>query len=999
MRRSSRIILRSSSFAVPACISPLVDTTNSVLQADVAEEAPPQSPILNSRPPKRARLTANSETHISNISPGIALGVPLTPRSELQLVRKERDNALVDRAAALAERNAALCDAASYQRRLRASAAKHESAMAAARRSRTRIENIEKIISESNSELDKVRLTLARRDRTRDQLRKNKKMLQMRDQRKGVQVTKRIERVRLEERAKKLTVQVKGRGGVVTNVMRDLACELVSNCKVSAKRVTQTIQTVSEKLGIEIVGNMSTRTVGRTVLEGGIISQLQISDAIRNASSMWWYIIFKLTAQLCVLGITTSSDGTGHKHLQYLSQHLYVTPNDGGAPRKFFCGISRTVNHTSQSQLEQLVSLIESLVSLWNSSPEGSGATTTAEQFISMIRGMLTDHAEDQKKLARLVQSWVTETRQTLKGAELLMEMPPSKYLVLLCEEIPKLHERAGGYAPWMELTAEQQAQEIALFRKELAKRLGAEFYDRLSPEQRRGFDFFVWAGCDAHKEMNAVKGGCAAFQAYWESVGHQPMLLPNKANAATIAIDDVGPAGRQARDSSTRGGVRLLTLCGNIVQNKHDDGGQHDSTKVYFRHMLGTNFSWTGTSNTRYQSYAAASSIVMVHLATLRGFIAHIRDIKGSGTFTNIEQNVYEALDDVPTLTEVAILALYHQLVSVPYMRYVRGSGKGALELGPWNSQTVQHIAWLAENPIKAMSTDEDTYYASTLDGKCWDDPNVIQAVQNIASRLPDLCGAFVAFMRGVHTTFVRFTAEFSEGGTIDTMTEAEHASVFLPSTNCANEGELGSLRNALRRFGNIGLLRHNAAAMYSRNETAAYIHGVCQDTRKWARGIARTQDASQAAAKIVAAQAQHDIATAAANREHRKKQAAKKKAKEDELDALPVELWTANDVVKTKLNKAPLLQHYDWYQLWHRRNKTDAASGEGLYADTMTAKSNMNKAELKVALAAAISACNGRHLTSHVHSTASMAAEASVTASSAVNTTFEDEDVEMDE
>jgi hypothetical protein len=44
------------------------------------------------------------------------------------------------------------------------------------------------------------------------------------------------------------------------------------------------------------------------------------------------------------------------------------------------------------------------------------------------------------------------------------------------------------------------------------------------------------------------------------------------------------------------------------------------------------------------------------------------IKDGKDRPGFTNMEQNVYCGLQDIPTLTELAVLALYAQAVSHPY-------------------------------------------------------------------------------------------------------------------------------------------------------------------------------------------------------------------------------------------------------------------------------------------------------------------------------------------
>ena len=57
---------------------------------------------------------------------------------------------------------------------------------------------------------------------------------------------------------------------------------------------------------------------------------------------------------------------------------------------------------------------------------------------------------------------------------------------------------------------------------------------------------------------------------------------------------------------------------------------------------------------------------------------------------FNHLESSVYSALRDLPTLTGLAVLALYSQVVSVPYMRGIHGPGtKNAMELIPFYENT----------------------------------------------------------------------------------------------------------------------------------------------------------------------------------------------------------------------------------------------------------------------------------------------------------------------
>ena len=53
------------------------------------------------------------------------------------------------------------------------------------------------------------------------------------------------------------------------------------------------------------------------------------------------------------------------------------------------------------------------------------------------------------------------------------------------------------------------------------------------------------------------------------------------------------------------------------------------------------------------------------------------------------MEKNLVKALNDIPTRTELAVLALYAQAVSHPYMKAMREDPTtNALDLGPLNKK-----------------------------------------------------------------------------------------------------------------------------------------------------------------------------------------------------------------------------------------------------------------------------------------------------------------------
>lgn len=76
------------------------------------------------------------------------------------------------------------------------------------------------------------------------------------------------------------------------------------------------------------------------------------------------------------------------------------------------------------------------------------------------------------------------------------------------------------------------------------------------------------------------------------------PVLLANKANAATICLSDNpdSAAVQKAIESSSQGGVKLATLCGMLFRNKNEITGyqshhnhfmQAKKTELYAEEMV----------------------------------------------------------------------------------------------------------------------------------------------------------------------------------------------------------------------------------------------------------------------------------------------------------------------------------------------------------------------------------------------------------------------------
>jgi hypothetical protein len=439
--------------------------------------------------------------------------------------------------------------------------------------------------------------------------------------------------------------------------------------------------------------------------------------------------------------------------------------------------------------------------------------------------------------------------------------------------------------------------------------------------EEKREAEFLLWAGCCMHKEMNSVKGGNAAMMAYWEKEGLSgPVKLMNKDNAAA-ASGGSSAAKKRAGDVSQGGGVKAANLAGALFNHKDDKKGQQDTLRIFFESVIGYMIRFPDTSNTRYQSHCEAAAVLLVYLPLFLEFLELVRNKKETGTFNHMEQNVYKALRDIPTLTELCVLVLYAQAISHPYMRQVRGPGQektNILTLGPLHEKVKAHIRKIIENPDLLLAPDA-SYESGALDGKVWERPEAFYAVQAMLSTLPHIRGALIAFFKGALETWERFSAEFASGGDIATASAKELEGAFMNPCNDHNEGALGSFRVGIRKAPNMTLSSWNSRAMYKKNGTRDFSRKFLnKNNHTFIRKMARRLDSSGLERKHRQEQAKADREAA----EKKRKQMEIRKNKKDAANARVDATEPILDTAALKASPCKILVPELKLQLaWYRR------------------------------------------------------------------------------
>lgn len=492
-----------------------------------------------------------------------------------------------------------------------------------------------------------------------------------------------------------------------------------------------------------------------------------------------------------------------------------------------FAGISAAPNHTSQEQLNGWNKFIHEIHDLWNSSPAGVKEPADFRNFYLRALGMGTDHANDQKKLKSLFQEMKRQYDREVRGERALLMASPTELLILICQLHAEKIVLVGGDEKWNALPVDEQCRHDSELHRELCLRYGEKAFTELTPEQQQEADFFVWAGCCMHKDLNSHKGGNACLVTFWEKNNLTgPIILMNKDNTAASALG-TSAAKDRAEIVSSAGGVKLTSLMGALLNHKDDKKGQQDLTAIFMESHLGFIVRFPDTSNTRYQSHSEAAAEVIVHLPLYIQFLDHIRIKKEARTFTNLEQNILRGLQDVPTVTELCVLAAYGQAVTHPYMREVRGANRkhtNILDLGPLHVKVVSHCTKLIATP-ELLFGPEANYREGAMDEKLWDRPEAIYAIQAMANGLPHLRCAMISFLEGALETWRRFSAEFDNGGDIALASAEQRQRAWMPTTNDHNEGALGAFRVAKRRAPNMTLETHNARKMSKQNHTDTFI------------------------------------------------------------------------------------------------------------------------------------------------------------------------------
>ncbi|KAJ7872281.1 hypothetical protein B0H14DRAFT_3438961 [Mycena olivaceomarginata] len=261
---------------------------------------------------------------------------------------------------------------------------------------------------------------------------------------------------------------MKGKGGVFTEPSREMFRDLFA-LKVSPENVDPVIHTVGNGLGLQVQDHVSARQIGRVMEEAGIASDIQVAME-RNASK----------------AVTISGDGTKIRHINYEAKHVTFRDAQTGRPITRILDITSAPDHTSEAQLAGWHDvLVKGLINTYNTSPLGQVNPIDEDEFITFIKGLGTNHANDQKKLARLINEWTTNSQKLMMGKRYLSSTALENLMPTIAHFNDEKIAAAGGLDAWTALPHEEKVLRDIQVCKELYRHFGETAWKGLTPEEQ----------------------------------------------------------------------------------------------------------------------------------------------------------------------------------------------------------------------------------------------------------------------------------------------------------------------------------------------------------------------------------------------------------------------------------------------------------------------------------------------------------------------------------
>ena len=683
------------------------------------------------------------------------------------------------------------------------------------------------------------------------------------------------------------TKQVKRPDGRIKNWVRDLVVELVALDSVPTAKVPQVIERVWRSFAPEgdehddrtradtRKQTISDRSVRRIMVESYIKAFLRAAQLFSEAPCQCQSSHLsnnKLTCD-CTKAWTASGDSTSYKGVGVGSHFstfppipferdvVGVTP---GIPFRQFLAATREVNHKTSTQLENWFNLFNDIVNTYNDSPYGRKNPITLDVVVRKLTGYLGDHAADQKKLGKELYRRKREVVVRSRGKEAMMLKPSEEVEETMSTMFLEVVNGMGGWESWEKLPLKDQLQFLERLVEDARCHFGELDLAALPEPERRLELLFAVSWCSMHKELNIFKAGAVRLGKFWKEEGLDgPVKLLSRDQEELLSATDDLEAGDDV-DQASGGAVKLTSLVGALVNNKDEGKGYSEEFRTYTHDRLGKSSTLAETSKSRYQCYGDAAVAIIQHPDLYADFIdQHGMKKKRAAGPNHMEANILKGLRDPATMTEVAVLALYHESTSKPYAMQVRGvvnEQKNALDLGPLHHDLEAHLDTIIENP-GLLTGDTISHTTGAFCKTPWDQ-DLIDTIISRRQELPHLDRALVAFFKGVREKLPAFTEEFKPGSDVSQLTAQEKALAFRSPTNDHSEGSGAMHKQWSRRAPNMTTHQKNARMQVQLNGPGflGFSHSLDEESQAFVRHRARELDAAKRPLKERQAQARAD-------------------------------------------------------------------------------------------------------------------------------------------
>ena len=181
------------------------------------------------------------------------------------------------------------------------------------------------------------------------------------------------------------------------------------------------------------------------------------------------------------------------------------------------------------------------------------------------------------------------------------------------------------------------------------------------------------------------------------------------------------------------------------------------------------------------------------------------------------MEENALNGLVDNATFTELQVLALYSQAISLPLAQLARApyhQSRNGLDLGPELDRLLGHLETIVKDPNVLIGPNV-SWMTATLDGQPWYNPDAVTTILRDRNHYPHLRSALVAFFKGALETWKIFTRDILENPALSAATPEQRYIAFRRPANDLNEGSFGLMRQTFRDFPHITFGQLNARLM----------------------------------------------------------------------------------------------------------------------------------------------------------------------------------------